>query len=337
MMRKLLIVGAALWATSLTGCDLYYGTPNDRNCDLWGCQDETWPETDPVDPGDECTTDEQCAAGCYCDNPPGGVGVCVETGFCDTDNDCPGDMVCDDRATCVPDDGCDPNDGTCNPPPDDCSITGCANGEYCDLGSGQCVPSIGCTINDECGPGFECAPDGTCVPVACDGDDACLPGCICDPDSGQCLETGFCDADEDCMDICDADGNCEPAVCDPVRNTCVPGTPPPPPPVTSCGGPITCAVAAPTCAAGETPEIFEGCYTGGCLVEADCDVPAPALCHEIQNPSQCINRPDCEVQYDGFDCTCEGAPCDCSDPPLDPDGNPIACTCSTWEESCQSV
>ena len=162
MMRKLLVIGTALWAISLTGCDLYYGSPNDGDCDLWGCETEAWPQPGPVEPGGECRTNDACAAGCYCDDQ---AGVCVETGFCNLPSDCPGDFTCDERATCVPlDDDCNRlDDGGCEEPPP--------------------PPPSDCTTDDDC-----------------------LAGCFCDTDTESCVETGFCDSDEDCMDILNEEG-----------------------------------------------------------------------------------------------------------------------------------
>lgn len=302
MMRKLLVIGTALWAISLTGCDLYYGTPNDGRCDVWTCDDQ--PDENfrpgPVEPGGECRTNDACAAGCYCDDVEG---ICIETGFCNFESDCPAEFTCDERATCIPlddDDGCDREDG------DDC----------CDEEDGDC--------NDP--------PPPPPPPTDCQDDSDCLPGCICD-DNDMCQETGFCDSSEDCMDIANEDGTFTPAECDPIRNTCVPRTPP----VATCNETITCEVAAPTCAADQTPAIVEGCYTGECLNRSDCDVPPLALCENILNPSQCQGRLDCQITYDGYDCTCAGEVCDCGNPPLDEAGNPISCECATWEPRCESI
>jgi hypothetical protein len=307
MMRKLLVIGTALFVTSLAGCDIYYGTPNTERCNVWGCQDEARPQPGPTQPGGDCRVDSECAAGCYCDQDSA---VCVETGFCEVASDCPGDMMCDDRATCRPrmDDDCTREDG-CDPAP------------------------VGCTTNEECGPGFECAPDGTCLIADCNSDADCLEGCFCDGDRGECIETGFCSSDADCMGIPNEDGTFTDAECDIDRNTCIPSQGPTP----TCNEWITCEVAAPSCAADSVPAIVEGCYTGECMLRTDCDVPPLALCENIQNPSQCQNRLDCQVTYDGYDCTCAGETCDCANPPLDEAGNPISCMCANWEPRCESI
>ena len=306
MMRKLLMIGTALLATSLTGCDLYYGTPNTDRCDIWGCSgDDLRPSPGPT-PGGDCRADTDCAAGCYCD---ANSAVCVETGFCELESDCPSDFTCDDRATCVPRlDDCT-RAGTCEEPP------------------------LGCTRSEDCGVGFECSAEGTCVAVGCNQDADCLPGCFCDNASSECIETGFCSADADCMDITNEDGTFTEAVCDPVRNTCVPTESP----TTTCNEWITCEVAAPVCGVDSTPAIQDGCYTGECMLRSECDVPPLALCANIQNPSQCQNRLDCQITYDGYDCTCGGMECDCANPPLDESGVPYACTCATWEPRCESI
>lgn len=310
MMRKLLVIGTALWAFSLTGCDLYYGTPNTERCDIWGCEGEEF-RPGPVEPGGDCRTNDQCAAGCYCDPDQA---ICIETGFCNLESDCPGEFTCDERATCVPldDDGdCDRLDG---------------DGDCCDEEDGDCGDPPPPPPN----------PGDTCT-----SDEDCLGGCFCDPNTMTCVESGFCDADLDCIDIIYEDGTTDEAECDAVRNTCVPSTTP----EASCNETITCeGVARPTdCPPDRTPAIVDGCYvTEGamedrCLLRSDCEAPPLASCDDISSENQCENRLDCRIAYDGTDCTCNGNACDCWDPGVDENGNPYECTCAVWTPRCESI
>lgn len=328
MIRNALLIGASMLALTLAGCDIYFGPTTGSDCAEWGCdQEPSWPGEPPPDPGTPggaCQSNTDCAPGCFCDDN----NTCAESGFCEADWDCPVDFTCEDeRATCVPGSDSEP------PPPPACeNDSQCPGGSYCDLATATCVPSWGCMTNEECGPGWECNAEGTCVPVSCDQDADCFEGCACQTDSGQCVETGFCDENTPCPDWCDAAGNCTPMECDPARNTCTwpQSEPEPEPDPASCAGPLTCSVAAPACADGETPAILDGCYTGECIPLAECDVAPLARCERIENPNQCLSRPDCEPFYVGRDCYCDGAPCVCSDPSMD-------CTCTEWEYSCASI
>lgn len=59
-------------------------------------------------PGFDCTTDAQCAAGCFCSD-----GICTEGGFCSTDKDCGQGFSCNTkRSSCEPIAVVNPN-GTC--------------------------------------------------------------------------------------------------------------------------------------------------------------------------------------------------------------------------------
>lgn len=319
MTRYALLVGSAMLAATLAGCEIYFGPGDgsDGDCSQWGTcdDDQTWPDQPPPGtPGGACNASYECAAGCICDQ-----GACVETGFCQVDWDCAIGFECDEaRATCTPE----------GSQPQGCMIdTDCPMGNFCDLATATCVPSWGCTTNQECGPGWECA-NNTCVPVPCDADVDCFEGCACQVSSGVCQETGFCSADQDCPAFCDANGVCSEMVCDEGRQTCTwPESQPNPP---QCGGPLTCEVGAPVCPAGETPAILEGCYTGECIQVAQCPDTPLALCENIENPNQCINRLDCDVNWNGVNCTCNGQPCNC-------DENPGLCTCESYEYSCESI
>ena len=124
MRRTLLgLVGIAMLA-GVAGCDLYFG-PDDPytytycdetgcyECDDYGCWGSGGGWAD-------CTTNNQCAAGCYCDAY---TSTCAEAGFCSSDADCLSGFVCDSRSSCVPPEtvttGCT-------------SDAECGYGNYCD-------------------------------------------------------------------------------------------------------------------------------------------------------------------------------------------------------------
>jgi hypothetical protein len=321
MMRTALMIGTALWALTLAGCDIYFGPSGSSDCSAWGtCDQDTWPpNAGPAQPGEACFNNFECAAGCACVE-----GQCVETGFCDAAWDCAGGMECEmDRATCIP----EGSNGSCT------ADGQCPNGSYCDAAAGFCIPSWGCNTNADCGVGWECNADGTCIPMPCAADGDCFEGCACETDTGVCQETGFCETDADCAPWCDEAGNCTNLECDEDRGTCTwPVSQPPPPPPVSCSGTITCSEGAPVCPTGETAAISDGCYTGSCIAVADCDVPPLATCDRIQNVNQCISRTDCEAVWTGENCSCNdgGTACDCN-------ANPAACTCESYEYACRSL
>lgn len=206
-MKKLLTCLGLVMAVAASGCTLYFGPGDDDGgnqyysyCDSTGCwtcdsvSGECWPQGG----GSVCYTDQDCAAGCYCDT---GSGQCIETGFCSYDTDCPQGYHCDERASCVPDGG-----------PTYCWDTGCPIGQYCDNSTGACTVSTTCNTDADCDSGSSCS-NGTCTPV-------CAAGCYYDPTTGSCIESGYCTVDTDC-----ANGD----ICDTTRSTCIPNPNPPPP------------------------------------------------------------------------------------------------------------
>lgn len=115
---SLLVAAGAL--STLAGCELYFG--NDHSSDQWNycgsdgfyqCNGDNCEWVSPTCPtgtgsgtgqgsngsGFECSSNTDCAAGCYCTN-----GVCEEGGFCATDTDCGPGYHCDtNRSSCEPD------------------------------------------------------------------------------------------------------------------------------------------------------------------------------------------------------------------------------------------
>jgi hypothetical protein len=306
MIRNALMAGlAVVAAVALGGCDLYFGSSGGGGgysycdetgcyeCDDWGC----WGTG--AQPGDNCRTNYDCAAGCYCDAD----GTCQESGFCSRDTDCVPGYECDDRSTCVP-------EGT----GDACEVDAdCPRGTRCD--SGTCVSAPTCTTDSDCAPGQECDGRGTCVPTPCTTDDQCVEGSYCEQETGECVGSGTCTTSEDCD---------EGMLCDTERNTCVPGEDlPEPPDPGSCGGDLLCNEAPPSCPDGSTPGIADGCYTGYCIPVESCDVP-PLTCADMTTAAMCLARPGCDPVYNGINCTGPGGE-DCSDPEA------TDCSCESFE------
>jgi hypothetical protein len=86
-----------------------------------------------------CTSDAECAAGCYCLN-----GNCEETSICTADNQCPAGQTCDEnRTTCEPITGTCYTPAVCNVAPPACNageLAEVANGCY----TGLCLPEASC-------------------------------------------------------------------------------------------------------------------------------------------------------------------------------------------------
>jgi hypothetical protein len=99
-------------------------------------------------------------------------------------------------------------------------------------------------------------------------------------------------------------------------------------PAASCNGTITCAAPPPTCATGEVQTIAAGCWTGGCLPIAACDVPPP--CADIDDAADCLAGSGCEPTYTGLDCTgSDGSACG---------SGGSDCTCASYVfASCRSA
>src|SRR5689334_18259339 len=117
MRRQLSLAAMVGFVGALSGCDLYLGAHHGGEgraycdetgcytCDDFGCYNTAG--TDPDDrpdgmpPGASCSSNNQCAPGCYCQISAAGSGACAEAGFCNGNTDCAGGMVCDNRGSCV--------------------------------------------------------------------------------------------------------------------------------------------------------------------------------------------------------------------------------------------
>lgn len=214
----------AIATLSLAGCELYFGdsgSSDDRwsycaNDGYYVCEgdDCEWAGARcPDDPSYTCTSDAECAAGCYCSTD----GICEEAGFCGTEEDCPDGFHCDvDRSSCVPD--------SCT------SSAECEAGEYCD--NGACTASCSCTTDAEAqgqGWGYCDEARNTCEPTpvggSCAGTSTCgtaEPTCAAgqvalilnDCYTGACQDIAACDVAPTCearqheADCLDANATC---------------------------------------------------------------------------------------------------------------------------------
>lgn len=172
-------------------------------CDSWGC----W-STGARPPGQSCTGNWSCSAGCYC----GPGNTCVETGMCSKNSDCPSGHICDSRSTCIP-----------GGPGNQCTAdANCPTGQFCDKTTNMCVPSQTCSPSYPCPTGMTCDPArGTCVPVSCRAPTDCPRPTYCNLQTGLCVPTMTCQTNQDCQVL---PGN---LTCDPTRHVCVPSLPPP--------------------------------------------------------------------------------------------------------------
>ena len=203
MKKLLLCLALTALATVSAGCEIYFGEHGHHGDDdddvthycegtgdgttCYTCYDnDGYQECFPDSWG--CSSDEQCARGCYCAE---GEGVCEEAGTCDVDADCGYGLECDCSGSCVP---TGTESRTCDP--NSCWSTGCPAGQAC-TAEGTCVPS-------------------TPPPLSCDDDSDCAAGCFCL--GGACEETSVCTADAECPagQTCD-----EPRMtCEPITGTC---------------------------------------------------------------------------------------------------------------------
>lgn len=141
MMKSLGV--ALVLATGLAGCDLYFGDSSSDSYTYCGedgeysCTGDNCTlvsDTCTQGSGFECSSNTDCAAGCYCDDK----GVCEEGGFCTSDSDCGDGFHCDtDRGSCEPN-----QTNTC----DSTDPTSCGQGQEC-TANGQCVST--CTCSDD--------------------------------------------------------------------------------------------------------------------------------------------------------------------------------------------
>ena len=180
MKHSLSLLVATMAATTLAGCQLYFGEDEGNGGDAWTyCGQDGYYECNENDcywrgpdcpagmgsgsgsggqvPGGyECKDSTDCAAGCYCSN-----GVCEEAGFCTQDSDCGNGYVCNTmRSSCEP--------TNTPPPPTSCTTDyDCAAGSYCNPATLQCEATCSCmTDADAKSQNFDYCDEGraTCLP-----------------------------------------------------------------------------------------------------------------------------------------------------------------------------
>ena len=181
-MTKLIQTLGLLLVSALTlgGCELYFGGDHNDG-DHWtycgsdgqyDCNgnDCAWVSSEcEGTPGAECTSSQDCAAGCYCQD-----GTCEEAGFCDGETPCPDGFHCNtDRSSCEPNACSDTvacpsgqvcTNGTCTDDPATCE------GDIamtCNLVAPKCPVGQVATMVDGC-------YDGGCRAItACEGPAVC--------------------------------------------------------------------------------------------------------------------------------------------------------------------
>ncbi len=273
-MKKLLACLGLVMAASLSGCTLYFGEEREGDCPAGTYESyDDWGNAVCIPGGGDgwyCNSDDQCAAGCYCDES---AGLCNEAGYCASDADCGLGMTCDCSNSCVP--------------------------------VGTETRSCGTTCFETgCPAGTTCAPDGTCVieQPGCTSDAECAAGCYCE--GGLCEESSICSRDSDCPagQHCDEPrSTCMPGAPTPSCGgpvTCTFGAP------TCPAGQVplildgcwtgTCAPLA-SCDVAPTCEVLN--------TETDCL--ARAECSAVYNGQNCT-RPDgssCTMGSSGCTCT----------------------------------
>lgn len=228
----------------------------------------------------DCAPGYHCEETCFpCDSTDGEVCPPFCTAECVPDtNVCP--IECPPGTQCVGScPGCEgPGDPSCDAPcgwecvpggPQSCADVTCAPGEICELA---------CTIN----------PDGTMG--------ECRPVCV--PDGGSSCTAVDCGPGFHCEEQCALPPTCVPGemcpgeTCAPV---CVPNNDP-----GLCEGDVLCDSLPPTCPAGTTAGIRNGCWTGYCIPLTECGTPPPPSCEAITDEMTCIaSAPTCRPLYTG--------------------------------------
>lgn len=303
MLRSLAVL--ALAAVPLGGCDLYFGGDDEPPC-AYGGGGAVGPD---IANGYRNPYSGQCE---YPSNPYPCDDSC---GPCPADHGAP---VTPDWATCyshceglsedqcVGESGCyaaylgepskyeflgcfatapsGPVQGSCdNLDAQACSRHDNCSALYSPMGSQHfidCMPETPSTCGN-CPTGYHCEQK-------CDANAMCEQVCV----SNLTCASVDCAPGYTCAEVC-ANGKCGP--------TCVvnPG---------SCTGQVICAMPPPACPTGTSPGIGNGCWTGYCIPNSQCPLPA---CSTLTSESSCVSRSDCTPVYDGSDCTCYPSHCEC--------------------------
>lgn len=215
--KNVLIASLGVALLTVTGCvgcgegGSYPGYCDTSGC--WACSgpNQCW----PVDHS-ACGTDNECPAGQKCTD----IGC---TPWCTSDADCENGEVCDAASGLCAPEGVSPKPVNVNPNPNPIEIPdSCTTDEECQKAdptlvcdNGECIDA--CTSNEDCPPGYVCAPCGKCVPEdtptcgdvtvycdvndpnSCGADRACLTGhchITCTEETacpiGQICQLGVC-------------------------------------------------------------------------------------------------------------------------------------------------
>ena len=318
----------------------------------------------PFVPQPACTTNEDCADTpdtplCLVDEANAANNACVA---CLTDADCPQGICAQGQGyvcvECIADADCDDGD-LCTTDVCDaatCTFTPveCAEGEFCDPATGECV-AIECEEDADCDDGVFCNGAETCADflcvagtdpcpddgLYCNGTESCNEDTdACESSGDPCAEGETCDeatdtcAFEGCVEDADCDdaNDCTDDVCDPTsaeadENGCV---------ITfntepcddgdACteddvctegvcvGDPIVCPPGQ-LCVDGECEEIE-------CTSDADCDDGFSCTTDTcVLSTGECIYTPLDLRCDDGLFCTGDGGVCDPNDPDAADDGS----------------
>lgn len=112
----------------------------------------------------------------------------------------------------------------------------------------------------------ECAPCDAAGGASCAAE--CHATCV---DETPCSDTP-CSLGETCVERCPPAAPGGPARCDATCELVDPGDP------GICGGAVTCAASPPSCPAGTTAGVGDGCYTGYCIPLTACSGGSPGSC-----------------------------------------------------------
>lgn len=163
-MKNLFAIGLAfLLALTVSGCQLYFGEERDSDDDAYCAADGyyvrgQWVSAQCPGGGNACASNDDCAAGCYCDEAKG---TCDEGGFCSDAKDCPEGFRCDEeRSSCVPGDR-----GSCA----EAIAPTCTNGApKCPQGEVPLVAN-GCYYDEDGDGQFDCQAISECAaPPTCE-------------------------------------------------------------------------------------------------------------------------------------------------------------------------
>ncbi|MCP4446029.1 MAG: hypothetical protein GY811_11885 [Myxococcales bacterium] len=158
----------------------------------------------------------------------------------------------------------------------------------------------GCYGDDECGEAYSCNASEICLSPPGGGESGKdAPGVcygFCVPDICPYINI-YVDCPEGYTKTCPPFGCEADCTCEPID----PG---------ECNGDVFCLSLPPTCDAGSTPGIADGCWTGACIPLAECPETA---CDDIGAESMCIAREDCSAYYVGENCSCDASGCTCAE------------------------